>query len=284
MASTGVQHPVLAGAVAGTMEICITFPIEYVKTQLQLQQQASGLFAGEKAYAGSLDCATRTLSERGFMGLYRGATSWVVFAGPRSAVRFGAFEALSSASSEYGLPSALGQATVDTANGFAAGIVEAALCQTPNQVIAIKMIHDQSPNGPNQYRGFLHCVASIYRADGLLGLYQGLGIAVVKGAVTNAIRFLGYGQLKPLFQGPAAADGTPPPPLAPWQSMLAGGVAGAVSAVVSQPIDTVKANMMGLEAKQFNSSLHCAVSIVRAGGISALFNGVQPRVARVSSL
>ena len=77
-----------------------------------------------------------------------------------------------------------GQATVDTVNGFAAGIVEAALCQTPNQVIAIKMIHDQSPRGPKRYSGLAHAVACMYRESGVLGFYQGLGPAVAKGAAT----------------------------------------------------------------------------------------------------
>ena len=44
--------------------------------------------------------------------------------------------------------------------------------------------------------------------------------------------------LKVIARGPAGADGTPPPPLATWQAMLCGGVAGAVSAVATQPIDT----------------------------------------------
>ena len=39
---------------------------------------------------------------------------------------------------------------------------------------------------------------------------------------------------------------------------LSGGVSGAISAVVSQPIDTVKANMMGLEGSKFSSTLGCA--------------------------
>jgi solute carrier family 25 citrate transporter 1 len=290
-----MKHPVLAGWIAGSLEISVTFPFEYVKTQLQLQQQASGMTratAESKLYRGSIDCVVRTVKQHGLAGLYRGGMSWVVFAGPRSAVRFGVFEALSAASREHGLPALYGAAAVDTTNGFFAGLFEAALCQTPNQVIAIKMIHDQAPGGPHQYRiwqpmagvrtAFPHTVASIWRAERLLGFFQGVGPATLKGAVTNAIRFLGYGAIKRVLQGEPAADGAPAAPLAPWQSMLAGGTAGAVSAVVSQPIDTVKANMMGLEARQlFRSSWHCAASLVRAGGVLTLFNGVGPRVVRV---
>ena len=63
--------------------------------------------------------------------------------------------------------------------------------------------------------------------------------------------------------------------------MLAGGVAGAVSAVASQPIDVVRANVMGLDAGRYSSSLACAAAIVRGGGLAALFLGVGPRVCRV---
>ena len=276
----GVKHPVTAGAVAGCLEISVTFPFEYIKTQLQLQQEASQLFAGADKFRNSFHCASVTMREHGFLGLYRGGASWFLFAGPRSAVRFGTFEALSSAATRNGLPERYGQSAVDTANGFTAGIVEAALCQTPNQVMAIKLIHDQSPRGPKLYTGLGHCVASIWRADGLGGFFQGVLPAVAKGAATNAIRFLGYGQLKRLMQGPPPADGRPLPPLAPWKAMLAGGTAGVVSAVLTQPIDTVKANMMGLEAKRFSSSFACCAEIVRAGGLAALMNGVGPRVVR----
>lgn len=276
-----VKHPVAAGALAGMMEIGVTFPFEYVKTQLQLQQEASSLFAGADKYRNAFHCASVTVREYGFFGLYRGGASWILFAGPRSALRFGCFEALSSASSRNGLPERFGQSSMDTANGLVAGVIEAALCQTPSQVIGIKLIHDQSPRGPKHYSGLMHCVGSIHRADGVLGFFQGLTPAVLKGATTNAIRFFGYGHIKRIVQGPPSADGTPPPPLTPMQAMLAGGTAGAASAVLTQPIDTVKANMMGLEAARFKSSFACAAALVRAGGLPALMNGVGPRVVRV---
>jgi len=276
------KHPALAGWIAGTLEISVTYPIEYVKTHLQLQQAASSMYAtAGKHYSGPLDVAAKTVREHGILGLYRGGASWVFFAGPRSAVRFGTFDALSTMSKQRDLSVKYGQSTVDTANGFIAGIVEAAICQTPNQVIAIKMVHDQSPRGPKQYQGFAHAVGSMWRADGLGGFFQGIGPAVLKGAVTNSIRFLGFGRMKAIIQGEPSPDGMPPPPLAPWQAMLAGGTAGAISAVVSQPIDTVKANMMGLEGHKFKNSFHCLGALVRAGGVGCLFNGVAPRVVRV---
>ena len=79
------QHPVAAGMVAGSLEICVTYPMEYVKTALQLQQEASTLFAGEGRYRSVWHCVRETVRQDGFLGLYRGGASWILFAGPRSA-------------------------------------------------------------------------------------------------------------------------------------------------------------------------------------------------------
>ena len=65
-----------------------------------------------------------------------------------------------------------------------------------------------------------------------------------------------------------------------WSRSGAGAVAGAISAVISQPVDTVKANMMGLDRGAYASSLDCARAIVKADGVRA-WNGGGPRVVRV---
>ena len=35
------EHPMTSGWLAGTIEITVTYPLEFIKTQLQLQQQVS---------------------------------------------------------------------------------------------------------------------------------------------------------------------------------------------------------------------------------------------------
>ena len=46
---------VIAGGVTGGIEICITYPTEYVKTQLQLDEKVG-------KYKGIADCAKQTVS------------------------------------------------------------------------------------------------------------------------------------------------------------------------------------------------------------------------------
>ena len=70
------------GGIAGGLEICCTFPTEYVKTQLQLDSRAEF-----PKYKGPLDCARTTVKEFGFFGLYRGLSSLLYGSIPKSSIR-----------------------------------------------------------------------------------------------------------------------------------------------------------------------------------------------------
>ena len=280
------QHPILSGTLVGSIEICFTFPFEFVKRQLQLQQLSSALARRASVrFEGPLHCASHTMSASGWRGLYVGFEPFFLFAGPRSAIRFYSFEALSAIAGGGRTPAAATpSAAVDTACGFGAGLCEAALGQTPNQAISTKMLHDASPSGQRRFRSFAHAVSLIYAEHGFWrGFFCGIEPALIKGATTNAIRFPVFGALKQrlLERESAAGAQQPRSQLRPAEAVLAGATAGAVSAVATQPIDTVMAQAQGLESHRFRNSLHCAREIVAAGGVRALYFGVGPRVVRV---
>lgn len=72
------------GGIAGGLEICCTFPTEYVKTQVQLDERAA-----KPMYKGPLDCAAKTVKNHGFLGLYRGLSSLLYGSIPKASVRWG---------------------------------------------------------------------------------------------------------------------------------------------------------------------------------------------------
>ena len=78
-------HPPLslyAGGLAGGLEIMMTFPTEYVKTQLQLDERSA-----TPRYKGPIHCASTTVKEHGFLGLYRGLSSLLYGSIPKASVR-----------------------------------------------------------------------------------------------------------------------------------------------------------------------------------------------------
>ena len=74
----------IPGGLTGGIEICITFPTEFVKTQLQLDQKTGAT----RKYNGIVDCVRQTVQAHGVRGLYRGLSVLLYGSIPKSAVRY----------------------------------------------------------------------------------------------------------------------------------------------------------------------------------------------------
>jgi solute carrier family 25 citrate transporter 1 len=65
----------------------ITYPTEYVKTNLQLDE-SSGRSGQARKYQGPVDCIKKTFKSHGFFGFYRGLIVLLYGSIPKSGVRF----------------------------------------------------------------------------------------------------------------------------------------------------------------------------------------------------
>ncbi|KAM4578653.1 tricarboxylate transport protein B, mitochondrial [Fundulus diaphanus] len=265
-----LTHPgkaILAGGIAGGIEICITFPTEYVKTKLQLDERAN-----PPKYRGIGDCVKQTVQSHGIKGLYRGLSSLLYGSIPKSAVRFGMFEFLSNhAKDENGrLDSTRGLLC-----GLGAGVMEAVLVVCPMETIKVKFIHDQTSANP-QYKGFFHGVREIVRSQGLRGTYQGLTATVLKQGSNQAIRFFVMTSLKNWYKGDDQNKA-----INPIITGTFGAIAGAASVFGNTPLDVIKTRMQGLDAHKYKSTLDCALKILKYEGLAAFYKGTVPRLGRV---
>ncbi|KAL7847639.1 hypothetical protein AOLI_G00223570 [Acnodon oligacanthus] len=265
-----VTHPgkaILAGGIAGGIEICITFPTEYVKTQLQLDERAN-----PPRYRGIGDCVRLTVQDHGLRGLYRGLSSLLYGSIPKSAVRFGTFEVLSN-------PMRDDTGRLDNTRsllcGLGAGITEAVLVVCPMETLKVKLIHDQCSLQP-RYRGFFHGVREIIRDQGVRGTYQGLTATVLKQGTNQAIRFYVMNLLRNWYKGD-----DPRRDMHPLVTAIFGATAGAASVFGNTPLDVVKTRMQGLEAHRYKNTLDCAFQILKNEGPQAFYKGTVPRLGRV---
>uniref|UniRef100_A0A8C7YYS4 Solute carrier family 25 member 1 n=1 Tax=Oryzias sinensis TaxID=183150 RepID=A0A8C7YYS4_9TELE len=256
-----------AGGIAGGIEICITFPTEYVKTQLQLDERAN-----PPKYRGVVDCVRQTVKGHGVKGLYRGLSSLLYGSIPKSAVRFGVFEILSNRAKDE---SGRLDSTSGLLCGLGAGVMEAVLVVCPMETVKVKFIHDQTSGNP-KYRGFFHGVREIVRSQGLRGTYQGLTATVLKQGSNQAIRFFVMTSLRNWYKGD-----NPNKALNPLVTGLFGAIAGAASVFGNTPLDVIKTRMQGLDAHKYKSTLDCALKILRNEGLAAFYKGTVPRLGRV---
>ncbi|XP_015593327.1 tricarboxylate transport protein, mitochondrial [Cephus cinctus] len=259
---------IVAGGITGGIEICITYPTEYVKTQLQLDGKAG---AGRE-YSGIWDCIKKTVKTRGFFGLYRGLSVLLYGSIPKSAVRFGAFESIKNQ-----LVDSEGKLNAQTKllAGLCAGVCEAVLVVTPMETVKVKFINDQRSAKP-RFRGFLHGVGLIVKESGARGVYQGLLPTVLKQGSNQAIRFFVMETLKDWYKGDDNNKHVPKLVVGTF-----GAVAGAASVFGNTPIDVVKTRMQGLEAAKYKNSLDCAIQVWKKEGPFAFYKGTVPRLSRV---
>jgi len=258
---------IVAGGITGGIEICITFPTEYVKTQLQLDERSA-----KPRYKGIGDVVKQTVRSHGVPGLYRGLSVLLYGSIPKSAVRFGAFEELK----KRRLDEKGNLAPVDRMLcGLGAGVAEAIFAVTPMETLKVKFINDQQSPNP-KYRGFFHGVRHIIREEGLKGTYQGLSATILKQGSNQAIRFFVMESLKDWYRG-----GDPNKPVNKAVTGAFGAVAGAASVFSNTPIDVVKTRMQGLDAAKYKGTLDCFIKIAKYEGFFAFYKGTIPRMGRV---
>ncbi|KAL8569866.1 hypothetical protein ACOMHN_038559 [Nucella lapillus] len=257
------------GGITGGLEICITFPTEYVKTQLQLDER-SGV---QKRYTGPWNCVTVTVKEHGVRGLYRGLSVLLYGSIPKSAVRFGAFE-------EFKKHMVGPDGVLDPRHrllcGLGAGIMEAIFAVTPMETVKVKFINDQTSAKPH-YRGFFHGVSQIVKEQGIHGVYQGLTPTIIKQGSNQAMRFFVMETMKEWYRGDDKTMRVPT-----LITGLFGATAGAVSVFGNTPVDVVKTRLQGLDAHKYKNTLDCAIKIFKHEGPRAFYKGTVPRLSRVT--
>jgi len=256
---------IIAGGITGGIEICITYPTEYVKTQLQLDEKLG-------KYKGIADCAKQTVKQSGVRGLYRGLSVLVYGSIPKSAVRFGSFEQFKKhAVDEKGNLSPSARLLC----GLGAGVSEAIFAVTPMETVKVKFIADQRSANP-QYKGFAHGVKAIIAAEGIMGTYKGLTATMMKQGSNQAIRFYVMETCKDWYR-----KGDPNAHVPKLIVGLFGGFAGACSVLGNTPLDVVKTRMQSLDASKYKNTLDCAKQIMMNEGPRAFYKGTLPRMSRV---
>lgn len=268
-----VWKNVLAGGLAGGIEICITYPTEYIKTQLQLDEKAK-----PPKFSGMIDCGKQTVNQRGFLGLYRGLSVLLVGSIPKAAVRFGAQQYASNKIQDgcFGVNFAKNNPTATSLlSGLFAGFSEAILAVCPMETVKVKFIHDMNSANP-QYRGLFHGMKTIIAQEGLGGIYKGVSATIAKQGSNQMIRFGVMDTLK--ARHVEKNNGERPGIL---YTALYGGIAGAASVFGNTPIDVVKTRMQGLDSGKYKNSMDCFMQIVRKEGPRALYKGTLPRMSRV---
>ena len=258
----------LAGGIAGGMEATAVWPMEYIKTQLQLQASVAKA-GGEKPKFTTIFGGLKYQYQRsGFLGLYRGLGPVVTFSIPKAGVRFGCFTWCSEKARSLSPDGKLG-AWQTLGSGMCAGAMEASLVVTPIETVKTKLIDGN--------KTFVQGLSQIIKAEGVGGLYKGLAATIGKQASNQGIRFMIMGQYREWMLRDRPDDAV----LAPWEGLLGGMFSGCCSTIANNPIDAVKTRLQGLDAAKYKGTMDCVSQMFQEGGVMAFYRGTLARMGRV---
>lgn len=251
----------LCGAMSSTFAECITFPMDMMKTRMQM-----GGTQGVVKYRGLTHIVTHTYSSEGISGFYKGVTPALLRQFLYSGIRVAVFE---KAKSYFGYD--------EKTQGFWARFVfgglgggVASLVTTPLDVCKIRLVNDAKKS---RYNGLMDCLVKTYKSEGLFhGFYKGSSPNVYRALIVNATSLSTYDTAKSNISWLIGIDEN-----GLTNRLLSSIVTGFLSSVVSSPVDVIKSRYMNSVREEgmpkFKGPTDCLIQTVRNEGIGAMYNG-----------
>jgi solute carrier family 25 iron transporter 28/37 len=260
--NAGLSVNMLAGALAGITEHAVMFPIDSIKTRMQV-------FATSPAavYTGIGNAFTRISATEGMRTLWRGVSSVILGAGPAHAVHFGTYEAMKEL---VGGNNAGNQWLATSLAGASATIASDAL-MNPFDVIKQRMQVHQS-----EFRSVFTAIRVVYRTEGLGAFYVSYPTTLTMSVPFTAVQFTVYEHIKKVLN--------PKGEYSPVTHMIAGGMAGGVAAGVTTPLDVAKTLLQTRgtshdpEIRRLGGMMDAFRVIWKRDGIKGFGRGISPRI------
>lgn len=202
-------------------------------------------------------------------GLFRGVTSPMAGVAFINAIVFGTY---GNFQRQFGSPDSV---TAHFIGGVAAGTVQS-IVASPIELVKIRLqVHGFSPTS-SMYEGPMDCFRQIHRTQGLTGLFRGLSSTVLRDAPAFGVYFASY---EYMVRTVSEQSGT----ATNLGLMLAGGLAGVFSWIVSYPCDVVKSRLQvdGVQGpRRYNSFWDCALKSYKNEGIACFTRGLNSTLLR----
>lgn len=282
-----------AGAFAGIMEHTVMYPIDSIKTRMQM------IASGQPVSRSVILSISRISSSEGAYALWRGVSSVVLGAGPAHAVYFSVFEATKTMlvnrltdSNSHKLVTDETHPLIASGAGIAATVASDAL-MTPFDVLKQRMQMGEnlvgsaststaaapattaSAKSSTSVRLF-QTAGTIYRREGLSAFFISYPTTLFTNIPFAALNFGFYEYLSSILN--------PENKYNPYYHCVSGAIAGGIAAALTNPLDCIKTALQtrGISTNESLRSVNGFVSAAKAlhkqGGLSAFTRGWKPRI------
>jgi len=273
----------VAGSIAGMSEHAIMYPADTIKTRMQVTASRH-----QPQYGGVYNALSLILKNEGVFGIYRGVGAVLLGAIPGHAMHFAVYEAAkqrlggSHTSSGRG-SSHLQHMVADMMSGSAATLVHDGI-STPVDVVKQRM---QLYGSRKMYGDRLfECIQNIYKEGGVRQFYLSYPTTVAMNIPVFAVYFATYEKVKKTI-APHIATNLDEGTFNPQVHCVAGGMAGAIAAACSNPLDVIKTRlqtqvtsyeMSGEKKMEFSGPRQVVQHLMKTEGVRGFLRGVGARM------
>ncbi|EEB05506.1 2-oxoadipate and 2-oxoglutarate transporter [Schizosaccharomyces japonicus yFS275] len=258
----------LAGATAGISEVLCLYPLDVVKTRMQLS-------VGQSQYKGTFDCLRQIVKNEGPAFLYRGILPPIMMEAPKRALKF-------ASNDFYGklwrrvFNVKKNTPMLSVLTGSCAGFTETFVV-VPFELVKIRL---QDSRNMAHYSGTYDCLRKIVSEEGLRSLYNGFEATMWRHVIWNAGYFGLIQKVRKLLPKTTTRRGEMA------KNLAAGTLGGICGTMLCTPFDVVKSRVQTTvkvpgQVPKYNWAFPAVRTIWREEGVRALYKGFIPKVLRL---
>ncbi|KAK3322282.1 mitochondrial carrier domain-containing protein [Apodospora peruviana] len=266
-----------AGAAGAVLANALVYPLDLVKTKLQVQvkqtdsEKTTG--ADEPHYKSTWDAVSRIAGAEGVAGLYAGMAGSLAGVASTNFAYFYWYSVVRVLYLKYNKGNAQPSTVVELSLGAVAGAL-AQLFTIPVAVVTTR----QQTQKKEERKGFVDTAKEVIESeDGVFGLWRGLKASLVL-VVNPAITYGAYERLKDIvFPGKTN--------LKPWEAFVLGAMSKSLATILTQPLIVAKVGLQSRppaarQGKPFKSFIEVMKFIVENEGALSLFKGMGPQLLK----
>lgn len=274
-------HPLdfALGALACCGACVFTNPMEVIKTRLQLQGELRASGSYQKHYRGVLQGLWVVGRTDGLRGLQKGLSAGLMYQGLMNGVRLGFY----SYCEAFGFTSVHGGSLLSGAVAGALGAFIASPAYLVKTHLQAQTVHTIAVGHQHNHLGVSSAFASIYRREGLIGLWRGVNGAVPRVMVGSATQLATFGSAK---EWVSRAQWFSPNS---WLIVLtAAMISGVAVAITMTPFDVISTRLYnqpvdgGHRGRLYHGFFDCFLKVCQTEGLFGLYKGMGPVFFRLA--
>merc|ERR1712176_309613 len=277
----GFLKDLAAGGISGAVAKTATAPIERVKLLIQTQDANPKIISGEvKRYTGIIDCFSRVAAEQGIGAFWRGNITNIIRYFPTQAFNFAFKDSIKAMFPKVDKKKEFGKFfMINLASGGLAG-AGSLMIVYPLDYARTRLASDVG-SGKAQFNGLIDCLAKTFKAGGLAGLYNGVGVSIV-----GIIPYRGvYFGLFDTLSGYNPYQKDQNAILRATSKFVCAQVSAISAGYASYPFDTVRRRLQMQSEKPkeewvYAGTADCFKKIIADEGTAALFKGAGANALR----